>query len=231
MLRCGWRGGFRAHRPRARARGFYGIPGLAAGVSMGSPGSRPGFLWDPRARARGFYGIPGLAPGVSMGSPGSRPGFLWDPRARGRGFYGIPGLAPGVSMGSPGSRPGFLWRIKTPGASQGTVRWSGENGPHPGNAGRGRGCPCYLDGVGNRPEPGWRRTVSIERAGGRMPEASVRRDGTGNPDQRKVLPQLAGGLADCKSAPRPLAQGSCTQRKPMWLVPLEISPLPRVPTM
>jgi hypothetical protein len=27
-----------------------------------------------------------------------------------------------------------------------------------------------------------------------MPEASVRRDGTGNPDQRKGLPQLAGGM-------------------------------------
>jgi hypothetical protein len=49
------------------------------------------------------------------------------------------------------------------------------------NPGRGRGCSCYLDGVGNR-------------SAGRMPEASVRRDGTGNPDQRLGQRQLAGGL-------------------------------------
>jgi hypothetical protein len=36
-------------------------------------------------------------------------------------------------------------------------------------------------GVGNRAQPGRRNEVSIERAEGRMPEASVRRDGTGNP--------------------------------------------------
>jgi len=222
---------------------------------MRSPGSRPGFVWDPRARARGLYEIPGLAPGVCMGSSGSRPGFVWDARDAHRNPWREPG-------------DGALERRDVVPTE---------------SAGRGRGCLCYLDGVGNRsagrmPEGGqspprgqspasvrrdgtgdwlyarraihgpgglrgppaagrtsgrpcsarvavWtvnpqvsgirvaggvacaistaleteaqagcRSEVSIERAGGRMPEASVRRDGTGNPDQRKGQPQLAGGI-------------------------------------
>jgi len=117
----------RATSPGPRQRGKAGrVSGACEAVWRAgegpSPGSRPGFLWDPRARARGFFGVPGLAPGVSLGSPGSRPGFLWDPRARARGFFGVPGLAPGVFIGR-------ATHIETPGASQGTVRWSGENDP------------------------------------------------------------------------------------------------------
>jgi hypothetical protein len=41
-------------------------------------------------------------------------------------------------------------------------------------------------GVGNRAQPGGRSEVSIERAKGRMPEVSVRRDGTGNPGPLEV---------------------------------------------
>jgi hypothetical protein len=80
------------------------------------------------------------------------------------------------------------------------------------NAGRGRGCPCYLDGVGNRPQAGCRRTVSIERAGGRMPEASVRRDGTGSPDPRVGLPQLAGGIPGSACPPG----NPAATRRPVW---------------
>jgi len=40
--------------------------------------------------------------------------------------------------------------------------------------------PKRVDGVGNRAQPEWRSEVSIERAKGGMPVASVRRDGTGN---------------------------------------------------
>ena len=48
--------------------------------------------------------------------------------------------------------------------------------------GFGRGRPVPIEpALGNRPQPGWRSEVSHERAQGRMPAASVRRDGTGLP--------------------------------------------------
>ncbi len=50
----------------------------------------------------------------------------------------------------------------------------------------GRGSPCQSSGVGNRAQQGLRSEVSFERADGRMPAASVRRDGTGYPGSLPV---------------------------------------------
>jgi len=46
-----------------------------------------------------------------------------------------------------------------------------------------------------------------------MPEASVRRDGTGNPDQRKGQPQLAGGMESRRYRGQPQLAGGMESRR------------------
>jgi hypothetical protein len=47
-----------------------------------------------------------------------------------------------------------------------------------------RGCPCPGSRARWPAQPGWRSAAGVQRAQGRMPEANVRRRGTGSPELR-----------------------------------------------
>ena len=70
-----------------------------------------------------------------------------------------------------------------------------------------------------RAQAGGRSEADMQRAEAWMAEANVQREGMGIPEA---------GLGAESDAIR---YGDFTHRKPMWLVALETSPLPRVPTM
>ena len=83
--------------------------------------------------------------------------------------------------------------------------------------------------------------ADMQRAEAWRAEANVRREGLGSHEPaRQRAERPARGYGEPEAGAEELSQasgtlapryGSCTQRKPMWLVALEISPLPRVPTM
>jgi hypothetical protein len=87
-----------------------------------------------------------------------------------------------------------------------------------------------------RAKPGGRSDADMQRAEARKAEANVKREGLGSHgpacDQRRRTSGDGAWAAPSRvSASEHRNYGDFTHRNPMWLVELEISPLPRVPTM
>ena len=89
-----------------------------------------------------------------------------------------------------------------------------------------------------RAKPGGRSDADMQRAEARKAEANVKREGLGSHgpacDQRRRTSGDGAWAALSRrerTEPRITPYGDFTHRNPMWFVALEISPLPRVPTM